>query len=1153
MSQVGGDNTHSRGDSSGDETRVGGSQATPASSAGSVDRIEVRPMLHRDAQPPGDDAEAILSVQEVMDREERERQRLQQIPMSQRTNLTLGAGTTTTRGSTVVPLPSSIPQSQQRMPTHVGPGAAMNMDPHQAQFIWDAYNRQMSQQMWNAAAAYTNAQALGTVPTMISATTSSLTPHAQLATTWGQSFNMYDAASAGRITSARTTTGNITTVTSGQQRIPQPNASVPQPQAQSTSQQVPVVTQPGAQPPTSSNAAQRRQRGADVVDLTHDDSEWQEAPDIPPRSHQQRPSNDARYPLNNQETRWNFYEGYEQSPRGEQRRSYGNRDRYNNNNNSSSREQQRSNRPEAENTFYGNTFYEPRNGPIPAGDSFHATGNGATSAGGSFNASRNNTNGERNTMSGGYRSGTNHMPEPSGHPGGTARDHDTFGGGPNMEDMFARMERLITDRVNQQIAGLNLGQRGPAGDDRLPTFTDLSSYPDIDPADPRAHKGDLNSREYRIADFKGHASGSNSVAADCKAFLQDIVETGKHHNLTHKSCIRLISRHTLGEPKEIVSSEMRDPQCTLESIVRALELRYMQLVFPDNARSQMYQITRLPNEDLHSLKCRLSDRAQMACRQLPAEEKLIKEQTMVKERLLSLLTSTVRNILRERERMRRATGRQPYVLLELVEEAIAIESEQNDDLNNQRSATKSVSFPSIPKSSLYHEQKQPRLPSPPPQPEIEYKSPHQAPQHYATVSPWSYSDEEEWSNESTESDPERYAPVVLLTSPGKRGPQYRAVPLRRARNGDVLSVTSSSDRTSSSSDKVHDGPRRERFRDDTPGRGEMSRGRENAPNEGRWNRNFQRRDSQDRGRNWSNNWDRGRPDSRDRRDSGNWNRMDSRDRRRWQDDQPRDFYRDRFRSYSRDRNRREPRWQGNDNRFQERRNDRWNEYRSDSREPRREWRENRSDGPPFARDWSRDRPSRGWYGNNDGVNRDRWRSNSRENSNRWYNGRGDRSASRDRAPAALQNSPPMRRSGDYNNRYDDRDRYRNDRQFQNTRGFSQERDFRNRPPTPDSRNNYDNRRNSNEREGRARSFERQYTRERSRSGDREVRATAQSARVEEGSCLRCGRHQHETQNCPTYGTTPMADTYCYRCKKGAHLASYCKEEIAPNNQNDVKN
>ena len=310
MSQVGGDNTHSRGDSSGDETRVGGSQATPASSAGSVDRIEVRPMLHRDAQPPGDDAEAILSVQEVMDREERERQRLQQIPMSQRTNLTLGAGTNTTRGSTVVPLPSSIPQSQQRMPTHVGPGAAMNMDPHQAQFIWDAYNRQMSQQMWNAAAAYTNAQALGTVPTMISATTSSLTPHAQLATTWGQSFNMYDAASAGRITSARTTTGNITTVTSGQQRIPQPNAPVPQPQAQSTSQQVPVVTQPGAQPPTSSNAAQRRQRGADVVDLTHDDSEWQEAPDIPPRSHQQRPSNDARYPLNNQETRWNFYEGY---------------------------------------------------------------------------------------------------------------------------------------------------------------------------------------------------------------------------------------------------------------------------------------------------------------------------------------------------------------------------------------------------------------------------------------------------------------------------------------------------------------------------------------------------------------------------------------------------------------------------------------------------------------------------------------------------------------------------------------------------------------------------------------------------------------------------------------------------------------------------
>ena len=164
----------------------------------------------------------------------------------------------------------------------------------------------------------------------------------------------------------------------------------------------------------------------------------------------------------------------------------------------------------------------------------------------------------------------------------------------NIQNMLADLERRMTNQMEQQLAALNIRGQGAPIDDRIPTFTDLSTYPDIDPSDPRARRTDLNAREYRIIDFKGGSSNSSGVASSCKSFLQDIVETGKHHNLTHKQCIRLINRHTLEEPKDIVSNEIRDPECTLESVVRALELRYMHLVYPDTAKAQMYQIIRQP-------------------------------------------------------------------------------------------------------------------------------------------------------------------------------------------------------------------------------------------------------------------------------------------------------------------------------------------------------------------------------------------------------------------------------------------------------------------------------------------------------------------------------------------------------------------------------
>ena len=1137
MSHNSSHDSHSRDGSPSDMSGNNGASETRTAPTAVVDSTEQSTQPTNQAfQIHDDDTDEVIAVKTAArealmnarerNKEELEMQRQQQQLQPSQQPLAPVPGATTLQPNSLVQ-----PAAAQTLNTSMLNPAIQNMiasmDPQQAQVYLNAYQ----QQVW----AYNNAQPMMSTSIM-TATPTTFTTRPTMTTTWGQNFSQYanpglqGTASAARFTNTRTATSVPSTnlMTSNQQEIPQHGIS--NTNAPNNNRQRPVVTQPGTQNTQQHSNRPRDPNVTELVDLTGDPGEVNDAPTLPPRN---RVSNDARIQPNSQESRWRFYNEGDDTRRPGPRSSLGQEGDSTNNS-----------------FVTGDLQHNPERDEAPAG----------------YDRSR----ARRRYESGTFLNGRDER----GHPNRNDRDDNIGGRGMNIQNMLADLERRMTNQMEQQLAALNIRGQGAPIDDRIPTFTDLSTYPDIDPSDPRARRTDLNAREYRIIDFKGGSSNSSGVASSCKSFLQDIVETGKHHNLTHKQCIRLINRHTLEEPKDIVSNEIRDPECTLESVVRALELRYMHLVYPDTAKAQMYQIIRQPNEDLHSLKNRLSDRAQMACRKLAPEEKLAKEQMMVKERFMALLSPTVRNILRERDRMRESTGRQAYGLLELVEEAIAVETEQNDDIINQKGSIKSVSFPSIPKSSLYHEQKQPRLPSPPPQQENEYRPRPQFANFYTTEPPWEYSDEDSYSNNSNDVAEDRCGPVVLLTSPGRKGEQFRTIPVRKARNGEVLSIASRSDRTSNSNfdsrSRRDEIPRRDRFRDDTPAR-EQTNGMRYG-NDVRF-QNWNRSDSRDRARGWSDNWGRSRdrPEGRDRISSSSWNRD-----RGWQND----WNRDRFRSTSRDRG--DTRWQGNNTRFQDRRGERYNDYRGDNRG--RDWRENRSGGQTYTRDWSRERPSRGWYEYADRT----IRSDSRDDPNRWYGGRRERSSSRDRSSNVYYNGPPPRRPGNYNSRFDNSSR--NDRQYQGNRspsqdrdfrsrqprsfsqerdfrprGFSQERDFRNRsnrdfshdrdgfrnrPPTPDSRNNFDKR--SNEGDGRGRSFERQNTGERGRSAEREIRPTPQSARVEEGSCLRCGKHNHDTSTCPTYGLTPLADTYCYRCKRGSHLSIYCKEDIAPQN-NEVKN
>ena len=273
----------------------------------------------------------------------------------------------------------------------------------------------------------------------------------------------------------------------------------------------------------------------------------------------------------------------------------------------------------------------------------------------------------------------------------------------NLEDMIEKMELRIMQRMQVMIDKKLAEKQENPWKVTNPIFTDLSSFEDISPNDPRAYKGDLDSRCYRIIDFKGGIG--MKTAANCKTFLQDIVQTGKDFDLTYEKTIALLKRHTREEARDLVSNEIRNPYATLESIIRSLEMRYMSLVPKDTALKQLHEISRRDGEDLYSLYSRLSDRAQMATR--GESNKINKEKELVKARFLSCLPNYDRNILREREKMRLMTGQNEFTLRELVDAAQVLEEESKSSTMQPEAETQQI-VSSTSSSSLYHRRSGPK-------------------------------------------------------------------------------------------------------------------------------------------------------------------------------------------------------------------------------------------------------------------------------------------------------------------------------------------------------------------------------------------------------------------------------------------------------------
>ena len=293
-------------------------------------------------------------------------------------------------------------------------------------------------------------------------------------------------------------------------------------------------------------------------------------------------------------------------------------------------------------------------------------------------------NGNDRNRFGGYGGGRqdNYVPHrqrqpPYDPPPPQHRPNRRQGGGdvepPPRED--AGLRDLLVD-LQRQVQGLALQNNRARAPIQVPTYTDLSGYPDFRPG----NQDDLKKQVTSIPYFGEESVGGVKLkpvdlSNACKSFLAEVVRKGRAHRLSHFRAINeLIIENTRGNARFLLQNLIRQPNVTLEKVVRALEVRYLNLVEPDEARVQFFAITREDGEDIHSLKRRLQDRAQMTLRGSDPATKLHEENEMTKSQLIACLPYEVRVLLRERERNRQEMGQEGYSLEELTEAAVQEEA-----------------------------------------------------------------------------------------------------------------------------------------------------------------------------------------------------------------------------------------------------------------------------------------------------------------------------------------------------------------------------------------------------------------------------------------------------------------------------------------------
>ena len=233
-----------------------------------------------------------------------------------------------------------------------------------------------------------------------------------------------------------------------------------------------------------------------------------------------------------------------------------------------------------------------------------------------------------------------------------------------------------SDRIDDAVRALNdmglVSQMAMAHSDdgvgvagratRVPLCTNLHLPPRVGlPAETMPQP-----RDYRIADFSGAPNEKGNSKVDCLDWLRKVMNLARGRQMTAPFVLQLIERHTTGGASTVVGEAAREDPDSLEGVVRALEMRYGSLRFPEQAEMMCHTLVRQPKESITQLGSRIRAHAYMASRQKP--DAVHQEMLLSRSTLLRVIPFYVRTDIEYKERMSALQGAAQLTFGELLVE-----------------------------------------------------------------------------------------------------------------------------------------------------------------------------------------------------------------------------------------------------------------------------------------------------------------------------------------------------------------------------------------------------------------------------------------------------------------------------------------------------
>ena len=199
------------------------------------------------------------------------------------------------------------------------------------------------------------------------------------------------------------------------------------------------------------------------------------------------------------------------------------------------------------------------------------------------------------------------------------------------------------------------------GETVVPISTPLPEFGNVD---------DLpNERDVRITYY----TGGHDDRISCLTWLEKVALACGVHNLTAEASANMLERYAQGEAAEELAA-CRRQQMNFEEMVRRMEIRFAGMVTPEEARKMCLETRRNRNELLPAFGTRVYNRAWLAFRDRPVDERNDAAVKLAIEVFKAELSESTKQILRNEEIAYMGNGNPPWSFAEYVARATRLES-----------------------------------------------------------------------------------------------------------------------------------------------------------------------------------------------------------------------------------------------------------------------------------------------------------------------------------------------------------------------------------------------------------------------------------------------------------------------------------------------